>query len=57
MKINASLYNDVRDNSLVTMLLNHFQYSIEDINSYDELTYKEKEIISKDLFDFITIND
>ena len=36
------------------MLLNHFQYSIKDIDSYDELTDGEKEIISEELFDQIT---
>ena len=36
------------------MLVNHFGYSIKDINSYDELTDKEKEIISKNLFERIT---
>lgn len=56
MKINPTLYNKDYDNELITMLLNHFQYSIKDINSYDELTAEEKQIISEDLFNSITIN-
>lgn len=36
------------------MLLRHFQYSIKDINSYDELTKEEKSIIPKSVFDYIT---
>jgi len=56
MKINPILYNKNYDNELITMLLKHFQYSIKDINSYDELTAEEKRIISKDLFNSITIN-
>ena len=40
--------------NVTEMLLNHFEYSIKDINSYDELTYREKEIIDKELFESIT---
>lgn len=57
MKINPLIYNRNYGNDFVTMLLDHFQYSIKDISSYDELTAKEKEIISRDLFNNITIND
>lgn len=39
---------------LINVLLKHFAYSIKDINSYEELTSEEKDIISKDTFDFIT---
>ena len=56
MKINSILYNKNYGNELTTMLLKHFQYSIKDIDSYDELTAEEKRIISKDLFNSITIN-
>lgn len=28
--------------SITEMLLNHFEYSIKDINSYDELTDRER---------------
>ena len=34
-------------------IIAHFEYSIEDINSYEELTKKEKSIISKEIFDDI----
>ena len=49
MKINSkNLIN------IFNTLLDHFQYSIDDIDSYEELTEKEKEIISKEIFDFLT---
>ena len=35
-------------------LKDNFEYSIKDINSYDELTDREKEIIDKELFESIT---
>ena len=31
-------------------LMDHFKYSVGDIDSYDELTEKEKNIISEDAF-------
>jgi hypothetical protein len=40
--------------SVIDMLMDHFEYSIKDINSYDELTDREKEIIDKELFESIT---
>lgn len=40
-------------NELMAMFVEHFEYSIEDIESYDELSAKEKEIIPKWLFDKI----
>jgi hypothetical protein len=40
--------------SIIEMFMNHFEYSIKDINSYDELTDREKEIIDKELFESIT---
>lgn len=36
---------------IIKMLVKHFNYSIADINSYDELTDKEKEIIPREFFD------
>lgn len=36
------------------MLLEHFKYSIKNINSYEELTSEEKEIIPDWLFEVIT---
>lgn len=35
-------------------LIDHFNYSIKDINSYEELTDVEKSLISKDIFDKLT---
>lgn len=32
------------------MLLLHFEYSIKDISSYEELTEEEKKIIPEDMF-------
>ena len=37
------------------MLLRHLQYSIKDIESYDELTKEEKEIFPKDIFENLII--
>ena len=36
------------------MLIDHFNYSIKDINSHDELTNEEKLIISEKLFNELT---
>lgn len=47
MKVNT---NNTKDPEIISMLINHFNYSIEDINSYDELTEKEKCIITKDVW-------
>lgn len=35
------------------VLLEHFKYSINDINSYDELTAEEKSIIPRDIFNIL----
>lgn len=40
-------------NELMDMFINHFEYSFDNINSYEELTEKEKKIIPKRLFDMI----
>ena len=54
MRLNRDIVDNFRINSIYQMLLEHFEYSIKDINSYEELTKDEKNIISKDLFDSIT---
>lgn len=36
------------------MLEDHFNYSIKDIKNYDELTNKEKSIISRECFEKFT---
>ena len=38
---------------IIEMLIKHFNYSIKDINSYEELTEEEKSFISKELFNKI----
>lgn len=60
MKANFEIISEMQEidshfNSIFKALLNHFQYSIEDINSYDELTENEKKIISRDMWDRLTI--
>lgn len=44
------------DSDALKMLIDHFNYSIKDINSYDELTDDEKMIIDKELFYKVTIS-
>lgn len=43
--------------SFQQMLLKHFEYSIKDINSYEELTEEEKKMIPEWLFDRVTEKD
>lgn len=57
MKINPIIYNENLDDKIIKVLLKHFQYSIKDIKSYNELTNSEKNIISKDVFNYLTINE
>ena len=54
MKLNRDIVDNFHINSIYKMLLEHFEYSIKDINSYEELTKDEKNIIPRDLFDSIT---
>lgn len=54
MKLNRDIVDNFRIDSIYKMLLEHFEYSIKDINSYEELTKDEKNIIPRDLFDSIT---
>lgn len=39
---------------IINTLLDHFAYSIADIQTWDELTDAEKKIISKEVFDKLT---
>lgn len=61
MKLKSNIVSlqiqDPNNISLREALIKHFAYSIEDISSYDELTPKEKEIISEELFKEITYNE
>lgn len=55
MEINKLLFKPIKvPVEFYYMLLRHLQYSIKDIESYDELTKEEKEIISEELFNQIT---
>lgn len=46
--------NAMLDSNALKMLIDHFNYSIKDINSYDELTEEEKKLIDRELFYSIT---
>lgn len=51
MEINKLLFKPIKVHvEFYYMLLRHLQYSIKDIESYDELTEEEKKIFPKDLF-------
>ena len=43
------------DRDVLFALINHFKYSIKDINSYSELTDEEKNIISEDTWNKIVL--
>lgn len=53
-ELDPNLFTNDEILQIYDMLVNHFEYSIKDINSYDELTDEEKEIIPKNLFERIT---
>lgn len=46
----------VDNKEVLAMLINHFNYSIKDIRSYEELTDSEKKFIPKKLWDKIVLN-
>lgn len=41
---------------VLNMLVNHFNYSMRQLNSYDELTDTEKKFIPKKIWDKVMIN-
>lgn len=43
------------DRDILFALIDHFKYSIRDIDSYSELTDKEKDIISEDTWNKIVL--
>lgn len=43
------------DKDILFTLIDHFKYSVQDINDYSELTDKEKNIISKDTWNKIIL--
>ena len=50
MQVTTTFFVPEYLNAVFNMLLKHFQYSIKDINSYEELTEEEKKICSKERF-------
>lgn len=45
--------NEGVGDDIIQMLYDHFNYSINDIKSYDELTNEEKKFINKAMFERI----
>ena len=43
------------DRDILFALIDHFKYSVKDINSYSELTDEEKDIISEDTWNKIVL--
>ena len=43
------------DRDILFALIDHFKYSVKDINSYSELTDEEKNIISEDTWNKIVL--
>lgn len=43
------------DRDILFALIDHFKYSVKDINSYLELTDEEKDIISEDTWNKIVL--
>ena len=46
----------LKDPRIIMLLWNHFNYSIRDLNSWEDLTLEEKSFIDKELFQKITEN-
>lgn len=58
MEINKLLFKPIKvPVEFYYMLLRHLQYSIKDIESYDELTKEEKEIFPKDIFENLIMDN
>lgn len=61
MKINKkeAIRNIVRGDTreIINALLEHFAYSIADIQSWDELTDAEKKIMPKEVFEKLVFTD
>ena len=55
MEINDEWFEKNCYSEIQRALFKHFQYSIKDIDSYDELTKEEKEIFPKDIFENLII--
>ena len=44
------------DRDILFALIDHFKYSVKDIDSYSELTDEEKDIISEDTWNKMILN-
>ena len=53
-EVSPYLFTDDEVSQIYDFLIEHFGYSIKDINCYEELTTEEKSMISKELFERIT---
>lgn len=49
----TKLCTQILDQDVLLMLIDHFNYSVRDINSYNELTDEEKLFISEETFNKI----
>lgn len=45
------------DRDILFALIDHFKYSVKNIDSYSELTDEEKDIISEDTWNKIVLNN
>lgn len=52
LNINACAVENF-DSEVIKILIDFFNYTMENVNSYEELTLQEKSIISKELFNKI----
>ena len=54
MKVKINEFTQL-DRDILFALIDHFKYSIKDIDSYSELTDEEKNIISEDTWNKIVL--
>lgn len=54
MKVRINEFTQL-DRDVLFALIDHFKYSVKDINSYSELTDEEKDIISEDTWNKIVL--
>lgn len=51
---NLPILKVLKNPRIIMLLWNHFNYSIRDLNSWEDLTLEEKSFIDKELFQNIT---
>ena len=51
---NLPILKVLKNPRIIMLLWDHFNYSIKDINSWEDLTLEEKSFIDKELFQNIT---